>query len=60
METPDAFIFFLFSLKKNISLFVEELLLRQLSIQSVNKFLENRDQNSLVTRSFSKISDTNT
>ena len=60
METPDAFISFLFSLKKNISLFVEELLLRQLSIQSVNKFLENRDQNSLVTRSFSKISDTNT
>ena len=42
------------SLKKNISLFDGELLLKQLSIQSINKFLENRDQNSLTLQYFTK------
>ena len=46
--------FFAFT-EKNISLFGGELLLRQLSIQSINKFLEYRDQYSLDTRSFSAI-----
>ena len=43
---------FFASTEKNISLFVGELLLRKLSIQSINEFLENRDQNPLDTRSF--------
>ena len=46
--------FFAFT-EKNISLFGWELLLSKLSIQSINKFLENRDQNSLDTRTFSAI-----
>ena len=53
METPDAFTF-LSSLKKN-SLFGGETLLKQLLIRTINKFLENCDQNSLDTRSFSAI-----
>ena len=43
METSDAFVFFFAFTKKNISLFGGELLLRKLSIQSINKFLEYRD-----------------
>ena len=39
VETPGVFIF-LTLLKKNIPLFGGELLLRQFSIQSINKFLE--------------------
>ena len=53
VENPDEFIF-VPSLKK-FSLFSGELLLRELSIQSINKFLENSDRNSLDTRSFSAI-----
>ena len=49
-----AFIFFAFT-EKNISLFGRELLTRQLSIQSVDKFLENCDQISFETRSFSAL-----
>ena len=56
MQTSDTFVF-LTSLKKNISLFGWELLLRTFSIQSIIKFLENRDQNSLDARSFSAIFD---
>ena len=52
METSDAFVY-LPSLKKNISLFDGELLFRK--HQSINKFLEIRDQNSLDIRSFSAI-----
>ena len=52
MKTPDR-CSFLPSLKKY--LFSGELLLRQLSIQLIDKFLENHDQNSLDTKSFSAI-----
>ena len=45
-------LFFAFT-EKNISLFGGELLLRKLSVQSINEFLENRDQNSVHTRSLS-------
>ena len=38
-----------------MALFGEELLLRKPSIQSINKFLENRDKNSLDTMSFSAV-----
>ena len=41
--------------EKDISLFGVELLLRQLWIQSINKFLGNRDQNALDIRLFSAI-----
>ena len=55
METSDAFVFFCFFAftEKNISLFSGKLLLRKLSIQSINEYLENRDQNSLDARTFS-------
>ena len=56
METLDAFAF-LALLKKRFLCFGGGLLLRKLSIQSINKFLENRDQNSLDTRPFSAIFD---
>ena len=41
--------------EKNICLFGRELLLRKRLIQSINEFLENRNQNPLNTRYFSAI-----
>ena len=55
MEASDSFVFF--AITEKISFFGGEILLRKLLIQSINKFLENRDQNSLGTRSLSTIFD---
>ena len=55
METPGALISFFVFTKENISLFSGESLLRRSSIQSINKFLGNRNQNSLDTCYFSAI-----
>ena len=57
METSDAFAFFAFT-EKNVGELLLALLLAEsyywekLSIQSINEFLENRDQDSLDIRSF--------